>query len=251
MEKKKKSIFKIIGTTLEVLVCLVMLIISIFTLTSGTSEDKVSNTFGYSTFTVLSDSMKPVFKEGDLVYGKVLTSGEVKELKEGQIITFWTNINGYRVLNTHRIMDINERLTGTSDSQGNPLVELMFTTGGDNNLTSSGEVIVDSYQVSESEVVALYKGKIPVIGGVIKFMTDGNNYLFFIILPLIALFLWNAYYFISLIFKDKMEKQKVALQEAQAQSQIDQQALIEEAKRQLLEEMKKNQEVTKEEPKEK
>ena len=100
----KKSVWKII---LEVIAWIVVIFATIITLSvfSSQANGGVANIFGKIPVTIQSDSMAPTFKAGDLIIDKKVT--DIKQLKEGDVITFWTIIQGKRVLNTHRIVNIN------------------------------------------------------------------------------------------------------------------------------------------------
>ncbi len=74
--------------------------------TMATKDDQsVSRILGYTPMTVESDSMKPTFCKGDLIFIKKC---DTSKLKEGDIITFHTIIDNQYALNTHRIQKIDE-----------------------------------------------------------------------------------------------------------------------------------------------
>jgi len=89
------------------------------------------------TFEIKTNSMSPVLREGNVIVSQLVPDASV--LKVGDIITYWTVINGERVLNTHRIVEIY-----TADDA------LIFTTKGDNNS------LVDALTVHEREIVGKY-----------------------------------------------------------------------------------------------
>jgi signal peptidase len=67
--------------------------------------------------------MYPTLEPGDLV---IATEANPEELRVDDIITYWTVINGERVLNTHRITDIYDGGT-----------HLIFATKGVNTIKNS------------------------------------------------------------------------------------------------------------------
>lgn len=81
---------------------------------------------------ILSNSMKPVFKRGDIVYIKSI---EINNIKIGDIIAYFHN--GYIVV--HRVIEIFEY-------QGE---NVRFRTKGDNNNAS------DAYYVSKDDIVGI------------------------------------------------------------------------------------------------
>jgi len=94
--------------------------------------------FGDILIQIQSDSMSPVLSAGDkIICQKVDDPGT---LSVGDIISFWTVINGERVIVTHRIYEIYVGSDG----------KLIFATKGDNNIS------VDALVVHEAEVIGKY-----------------------------------------------------------------------------------------------
>ncbi len=81
------------------------LLVTILVFSSGRNNG-VANLFGYIPLTVESDSMMPTFGQGDLIICKEID--DMMQLKEDDVITFWTIIDGKKVKNTHRIVKVNE-----------------------------------------------------------------------------------------------------------------------------------------------
>lgn len=254
MKEKTKGILRIVGTGFEILIVIVMLFISILTITtsSNSSNKGAPSMFGYSVMAVETDSMKPVFAPGDLIISKQLTSSQMKNLRglekdvngeviyEGDIISFWTIIDGSKEINTHRIVEV----IVNTDANGND--NYLFITKGDNEAQN------DSYVVPQTEVIAKYESKIGGVGNIVLFIQDGNNYVFCVILPLAALFLLNVYFVVKMIMESKLEKQKKALaNEAKAAlSEEEKQLLLEELKKQVRQELEQEQAPVKDEKKE-
>ncbi len=118
------------------------LILLVFLLGSiaGCGKEETKNTDVYAGKTPLDiydDSMFPTFEKGDTIY--VSPVKDASELHAGDIITYWTVIDGERVLNTHRIVEIYD--SGTY---------LAFATKGDNNDTE------DSSTVYDFDIVGVY-----------------------------------------------------------------------------------------------
>lgn len=91
-------------------------------------------------YMIKSDSMAPTISRGDVISFESVK--DVSTLEIGDIITYWTIIEGERVLNTHRIAGISAVTVDT----------LAFTTKGDNNATA------DSQYVHQKDVVGKYTG---------------------------------------------------------------------------------------------
>ncbi|MFW6047283.1 MAG: S26 family signal peptidase, partial [Candidatus Woesearchaeota archaeon] len=88
---------KIVANVLLWTILAVALLTVIATL--NTNEDGISNVGGLGYLSVQADSMEPEFKEGDLIFVKTTTDDQSFEV--GDIVTFYTVIDGDRVLNTH------------------------------------------------------------------------------------------------------------------------------------------------------
>ena len=87
---------------------------------SSTNNNGVPQLFGYIPLTVESQSMSPTFNQGDLIISKQID--DASALQVGDVISYWTIIDGQKVKNTHRIVRIETENGVTS-----------FITRGDNN----------------------------------------------------------------------------------------------------------------------
>ena len=122
---------------------------------SAERNNGVPNVMGYMPMTVESDSMSPTFNKGDLVLVKEID--DLNNLEEGDVITFWTRIEGQRAKNTHRIVKVNK------DEKGNVID---FTTRGDNN-----KGIDDELPASPNDIVGKWTGtKLNGVGKALDFL---------------------------------------------------------------------------------
>ncbi|MEI6578528.1 MAG: signal peptidase I, partial [Eubacteriales bacterium] len=96
-----KKIGNILLDILIVIVVLLALAMSVMVISSKASG--VPNVLGYSPVTVLTDSMEPTFKVGDLI---LIKQADIQNLKVGDVITYKEVINNVEILNTHRIMEV-------------------------------------------------------------------------------------------------------------------------------------------------
>ena len=185
---------KAVKITVNILAWIVLVFALLITLIVFSSEKNngVSNILGYMPLTVESDSMSPTFKKGDMILCKEID--DVNDLKKDDVITFWTIIDGKRVKNTHRIVEVNN-VDGS----------VSFITRGDNN---SADDEVPAYS---SDIIGKWTDvKISGFGKVLDFLKTKKGFFICIIIPLAVFFLFELYKFIATIIEvkngDKSEK---------------------------------------------
>lgn len=171
----------------NVLAWIVLIIAFLVTLIvfSSDKNNGVANLFGYIPMTVESDSMVPTFKQGDLIICKDID--DINALKEGDVITFWTIIDGKRVKNTHRIVGIN-------DDDGSR----SFVTRGDNN------EIDDTLPAYASDIIGKWtNAKLAKVGKAMNFLRTKKGFFICILLPMALFFLFELYKFIVTLIEVK------------------------------------------------
>ena len=165
-----KKILKTIFNVFLVFVIVSAAVVTILTLTS--KKDGIPNIFGYSPFSILTPSMEPTLKVGDIAICKHVDSNT--ELNKDDIIAFRTTIQGNKVIVTHRIVSITKLDDGTS----------VIATKGDNNDVS------DANTITREDVVGIYTNKkFRLLGYVLEFIRNKWVFLFLVILPLAILFI--------------------------------------------------------------
>ena len=175
MKKALKIVFNVIAWV--VLIFALLITILVF------SSDKNNGTA--SLLTVESDSMKPTFKKGDLITSKEID--DINSLKKGDVITFWTLIDGKKVKNTHRIAEV----LNDNGSVG-------FITRGDANNVD------DTYTVYAGDIIRQWKGaKIGGFGKVMDFLRTKTGFFICILLPIALFFLFELYKLIATIIEIK------------------------------------------------
>ncbi|SHE31204.1 signal peptidase I [Clostridium fallax] len=136
-----KKYSRVIKGTIKVLVVAFMILIILNGILNR--FDGAYNTIGYRTYTILTGSMEPKIKPGDIVLVKKVAEDE---LKEGDIITFKED---NRIV-THRIVEKNNN---------------GFITKGDNNNVKDSEI------VKENNIIGQVKLVIPKLGYVLVFLS--------------------------------------------------------------------------------
>ena len=179
-----KKALSIIANVLAWIVLIFALLVTIMVFSSS-KNNGVANLFGFMPMAVESDSMKPTFKQGDLIICKEVD--DYSSIKENDVITFWTTIQGQRVKNTHRIVEV-------IDEGG----VVKYVTKGDNNPANDDDVI------SQGAIIGRWtEVKLPFIGKVMDFLRTKTGFFVCIVIPMAIFFLFELYKFIATIIEAK------------------------------------------------
>ena len=215
---------------ISVILWAIILLAALYAFTTMATKDdqNVASILGYTPLVVETNSMKPTFESGDLIFIKKC---DTSKLKEGDIITFHTIIDNQYALNTHRIQKIDEANGVRS-----------YTTIGDNN-----NGVADQHVISDGDIVGKYIGHVSGLGKVMNFLSSSMGFLIVIVLPMLLFFIYQVYnlIMISIRLKKAMavenaeEIANARIQQEKADQAADQaarakdeaQAALEEAKR--------------------
>lgn len=165
---RNQKILTIIGIVLCVILVPILIINVTLIVKSYTNEDEVPGIGGVKPLIVLTDSMDPKIKSGDLI---VVGEIEPDDIKEDDIISFFDPAGNGTSVVTHRVIEIIDDGDGT----------LSFRTRGDNNNTD------DKLPVPEEKLVGVYKFRIPVAGHIAMFMQTTPGLIVCVVLPIILL----------------------------------------------------------------
>lgn len=214
MKKVIKRIVNIIIDILVVLILMVSILVVVLSLTSKSSG--VPNIFGIAPLSVQTASMEDTINPGDLILCTLTKNSE--QFEEGDIVTFPIKINGEKVLNTHRIVEVvkDENIT-------------YYRTQGDNKETNPEP---DTDFQTPSTIVAKYTGtKISGLGDVLSFIRTQLGFFLCILLPMIIFFIYEAVRVVMNLMAYSKEK---AFEEAQ--TAVSNSELTEEQKKKAIEE---------------
>ena len=171
MAKEKISTTHKVLTVIGTVMCVILIPILIVNLTliikSYTNQDEVPSIGGYLPMIVLTDSMYPEIKSGDLI---ICHTAKAEEIKEKDVISFFDPAGNGTSVVTHRVIEIVEE-------EG----ELFFRTRGDNNNTE------DKNLVPAENLVGVYKTRIAGAGNVAMFMQSTTGLIICVVLPIILL----------------------------------------------------------------
>ena len=206
---------RVVNTIINVVLVIAIILAAICTYTSyvSTSGNGVPSIFGLRIMSIQTESMYPTMKPGDLIFDTAVK--DTHELQIGDVITYWTVIDGERVLNTHRITEI-------YDGGG----YLIFQTKGDNN------TIEDSLTVHESEIVGQYNGmKIAGLGKLFDYLQTSTGFLIVVVIPVAIFFLYHLIQFFRVLFEYQSVKNKLIYEKERGKNED----LVEDEKRKMEE----------------
>ena len=199
-QSKKK---RILNTVINVILVIAIVVAVAATYVSfvSTSGNGVPNIFGLQLFSIQTDSMYDTLMPGDLAIGTSIK--DISTIEKGDIITYWTIIDGKRVLNTHRVVEIYE------GSGGKPI----FQTKGDNN------TIEDPMTVNAAEVIAKYKFRLPGVGKVFDYLQTSTGFLLVVVVPVFLFFIFHLVQFFRVLFEYQNVKNRLKYEEERGRTE--------------------------------
>ena len=193
---------RILNTVVNVVLVVAIALAALCTYTSyvASSGNGVPSILGIRMFSIQTESMYPTLMPGDLIFDTAVK--DAGELRNGDIITYWTVINGERVLNTHRIEQI-------YDGGG----YLIFSTKGDNNTTA------DRLTVHESEVVGKYSFRVESLGKVFDYLQTSTGFLIVVVVPVFLFFLFHLVQFFRVLFEYQNVKNRIKYEQERGRTE--------------------------------
>lgn len=171
MVKQKTStahkILTIAGTVLCIILIPILLINITLIAKSYINKDEVPSIGGTFPLIVLTDSMYPDIKSGDLI---ICNTAEAEDVKVNDVISFFDPAGNGTSIVTHRVIEI----VGEDG-------EISFRTRGDNNNTEDKEL------VPTENLVGVYKMRIAGAGHIAMFMQSTAGLIICVVLPIILL----------------------------------------------------------------
>lgn len=208
-ESKVRRVLNIVVNTILV-IAIILAAICTYVSYVNTSGNGVPSIFGIRMFSIKTNSMYPILNPGDLIFDTAVD--DPSTLRPGDIITYWTVIEGERKLNTHAIYEV-------YDGDG----FLFFKTKGEKNSA------VDPISVHESEIVGKYSGtRIPGLGQVFEYLQSPNGFLVVIVIPVFLFFLFHLVQFFRVLFEYQNVKNRIKFEQERGRAED----LIAEQKRQ-------------------
>ncbi len=171
MAKENSSMYHKILTVIGIVLCIILVPILIINITliikSTANKNEVPSVGGYLPMIVLTDSMLPEIKSGDLIICHTI---DAEAVREKDVIAFFDPAGNGSSVVTHRVVEI-VREDG----------KLFFRTKGDNNN------VEDKALVPAENLVGIYKARIAGAGNVAMFMQTTTGLIVCVVLPIILL----------------------------------------------------------------
>jgi len=182
-----KTLKKIGQIALDVLIVLIFLVsVCVIIANASAKEGEHPSIFGFVISSVQTDSMEDTIMVGDIIVGKKPNEDTV--INEKDIISFYDVVNGQKIVKTHRVVKIDE-INGAN----------FYYTKGDNAM---GE---DPGFRTLSDIVAVYKFRVPFVGSIIDFLKKPVGFIIFLVIPLLAVIGWQVYKLVVIYMEAKRE----------------------------------------------
>ncbi len=187
-----KKWLKLVGNILLWVFIILAVFMTIIAFASTKNDSGIAVIFGKMPITILTESMEPTLKKGDLIISHQLADQDKFLLNENDIITYKVDLDGDGIneLNTHRIVGVRTDRGFT-----------YYTTKGDNN------IIEDTSEVRFDAVVGVYNGtRVANVGAVLNYLQTPTGFLIAVVIPLVLFLLYEVYNFVKVVVSLKAEK---------------------------------------------
>ncbi|HEY8395985.1 MAG TPA: signal peptidase I [Bacilli bacterium] len=237
MEKTKskftpKNVLLIIANVIFYALILLLLLFAIANI-KAKSVDDIPNIFGMGFLSVQSDSMngdyEDSFKKGDLIFVNILSDKEKENLKVGDIITYYDM--ELKSFNTHRIVEVQGDFYITQGDLAAKNPATKYVPGGKND--------PNTYElVSKNQVKSIYVSHWSGAGKTYDFII--GHFEWTIVLPVALIVILEVFLLVRNVIRLNQEKLKEKYGKATLDN-LDEETR-EKLRRELLEELKKEQE---------
>ena len=201
-EQQEKNGKRILNTVVNVILVVAIVLAALCTYVSyvSTSGSGAPSIFGLSVFSIQTDSMYPNLLAGDMIFG---VKTDPDDLRTGDVITYWTIIDGNKVLNTHRIH-------GIYDGGG----FLIFETKGDANTA------IDALTVHENAVVSKYSNvRIQGLGKFFDYLQTSTGFLLVVVIPVFLFFVYYLIQFFRTLFEYQNVKNRIKFEQERGRTE--------------------------------
>ena len=187
MKKALKIIVDVLAWILLIVAMFITLLVFV-----GSKNNGVPNLFGTMFMSVQSPSMEPTFKQGDMILVKKVD--DLYTLQKDDVITFYTLVEGARIINTHRIVEVKDENNVRS-----------FVTRGDNN------PVDDTLPVYSADIIGKWTGtRLPGMGKAMDFLQTKTGFFVCVLIPIALFFIFELYKFIVALIEAKNESKQLS-----------------------------------------
>lgn len=182
MDKQKtKKVFGAIGRVFSIALIVLEVIIIIFLVISK-AQGTPPTLFGHQMYFIRTGSMSPYLEPGDVIISKKYDGGELIAGKDGDVVTFYGNMNGNVELITHRVIEVDG--------------DTVITQGDFNNIADN--------PITKDDIEAVMVHKAVVIDKIYKIISTTWGFWLFIFTPIALLIVAEI---VSLVKELKKEKE--------------------------------------------
>ena len=187
MKKALKIIVDVLAWILLIAAMFITLLVFV-----GSKNNGIPNLFGTMFMSVQSPSMEPTFKQGDMILVKKVD--DLYTLQKDDVITFYTLVDGARIINTHRIVEVKDENNVRS-----------FITRGDNN------PIDDTLPVYSADIIGKWTGtRLPGLGKAMDFLQTKTGFFVCVLIPIALFFIFELYKFIVALIETRNEAKQLS-----------------------------------------
>ena len=267
----KQKVFlglEIAGNVVFYLIIIALFLFALFNINGGNGTENFPNLFGTGYLSVQSDSMKRSdkfneleewkdyeiggFETGDLLKDSVFHENDADELKVGMVITFYGKLQGtsQNGLITHRIVDVNvvNGVVKSVTTQGDAVAQLTpYIKAGTKRAEGMTEQEIALHNYNLEGAGSIENVELVNIRGIVKSVSVGagsvldnirQNYLFYFVLPVAVLLLFEIFLVVRNIMILRGEKNKAELEGTREAMMADVEAEKEKMRQELLAEMR-------------
>ncbi len=177
-----KKIFKGIGRALSLALIVFEVLIIIFLIISKV-QGNPPTLFGHQMYFIRTGSMSPYLEPGDVIISKKYDGGELVAGCEGDVVTYYGNVNGGTEMITHRVIEIDG--------------DKIITKGDFNNTADS--------PITKNDIEAVMVHKAVVIDKIYMIISSTWGFWLFIFTPIALLIISEI---VSLVKELKREKEE-------------------------------------------
>ena len=180
-KQKVKKVFKGIGKALSIALIVFGVILIIFLVVSKV-QGNPPTLFGHQMYFIRTGSMSDYLVPGDIIFSKTYDGGELRAGTDGDVVTYFGEVEGKRAMITHRVIEVD----------GDTVI-----TKGDKNPTADSPI-------KKSDIEAVMVHKAVIIDKIYPIISSTWGFWLLIFTPIALLIVSEI---VSLVKELKKEKE--------------------------------------------